>query len=75
MRCVILILMSSLALPLAAQEVTGDQNETDQGSADAAESELILDETEAEDEEESPERFIPTEEISQDLGVAFPVDI
>ena len=28
-----------------------------------------------EDEEESPGRFIPTEEISQDLGVSFPVDI
>jgi hypothetical protein len=28
-----------------------------------------------EDEEESSGRFIPTEEISQDLGVSFPVDI
>ena len=28
-----------------------------------------------EDDEDSPERFIPTEEISQDLGVSFPVDI
>lgn len=35
--------------------------------------ELILAETE--EEEESPDRFIPTEEISQDLGVSFPVDI
>lgn len=26
-------------------------------------------------EEESSVRFIPTEEISQDLGVSFPVDI
>ena len=26
-------------------------------------------------EEESPSRFIPTEQISQDLGVSFPVDI
>jgi hypothetical protein len=25
--------------------------------------------------EESPSRFIPTEQISQDLGVSFPVDI
>jgi len=25
--------------------------------------------------EESPTRFIPTEQISQDLGVSFPVDI
>tara|TARA_R110002073_G_scaffold74173_8_gene181586 strand:- start:603 stop:815 length:213 start_codon:yes stop_codon:yes gene_type:complete len=28
-----------------------------------------------EDEEESSVRFIPTEEISQDLGVSFPIDI
>ena len=28
-----------------------------------------------ETEEESSARFIPTEEISQDLGVSFPVDI
>lgn len=28
-----------------------------------------------EDEEESSVRFIPTEEISQDFGVSFPVDI
>ena len=28
-----------------------------------------------EDEEESSIRFIPTEEISQDFGVSFPVDI
>ena len=27
------------------------------------------------DEEDSSVRFIPTEEISQDLGVSFPVDI
>ena len=26
-------------------------------------------------EEESPGRFVPTEQISQDLGVSFPVDI
>ena len=31
--------------------------------------------TETPDEEESPGRFVPTEQISQDLGVSFPVDI
>ena len=41
-----------------------------------AEEDLILAEAEQEEaEEESPGRFIPTEEISQDLGVSFPVDI
>ena len=29
----------------------------------------------AEEDEESGARFIPTEEISQDFGVSFPVDI
>ena len=33
------------------------------------------DETQPSDEEESPSRFVPTEQISQDLGVSFPVDI
>ncbi len=34
---------------------------------------IAADETET--EEESAVRFIPTEQISQDLGVSFPVDI
>ena len=34
----------------------------------------LSEEVTAEDEE-SPTRFIPTEQISQDLGVSFPVDI
>jgi len=29
----------------------------------------------ADDADEDPRRFIPTEEISQDLGVSFPIDI
>ena len=32
-------------------------------------------EQEAEEERQSSGRFIPTEQISQDLGVSFPVDI
>ena len=60
--------------------------QTEENSSDA----LVLDEiesaessftagaaaaTETSDEEESPGRFVPTEQISQDLGVSFPVDI
>ena len=45
------------------------------GETGPAQEELVLDEIDSEDEEESPERFIPTEEISQDFGVSFPVDI
>jgi hypothetical protein len=33
------------------------------------------DREELDEPEESEARFVPTEEISQDLGVAFPVDI
>ena len=33
------------------------------------------DEQETEEEGQSNGRFIPTEQISQDLGVSFPVDI
>ena len=55
-----------------ATEETAPQSE--QQDEPQQEEDLILAETEA-DEEESPDRFIPTEEISQDLGVSFPVDI
>lgn len=43
----------------------------DTAAAQAAATEDAL----QEDEEESPGRFIPSEQISQDLGVSFPVDI
>jgi hypothetical protein len=33
------------------------------------------DQTDELEEEDSPSRFIPTEQISQDLGVSFPADI
>jgi hypothetical protein len=46
--------------------------ESQEDSSDLIASE-ILDTNE--DEESSSGRFIPTEEISQDLGVSFPVDI
>ena len=35
----------------------------------------IVEPGEALEDEESPGRFVPTEQISQDLGVSFPVDI
>ncbi len=50
----------------------GVESEESQGSDDDANREG---EEETEGEEESDARFVPTEEISQDLGVAFPVDI
>ena len=44
-------------------------------SAEASDSATAAEMTEPSDEEESPGRFVPTEQISQDLGVSFPVDI
>ena len=43
--------------------------------AAAENDELILGGEAEEQEEGANSRFIPTEEISQDLGVSFPVDI
>ena len=57
----------------AAQEATAQLEREDR------EDQEELDEPEESEESEQPEeseaRFVPTEEISQDLGVAFPVDI
>ncbi len=60
-----------------AEASTEQSVEPDQTTDDS--NELILaeveDETDAEAVEQSSRRFIPTEQISQDLGVSFPVDI
>lgn len=45
------------------------------GSAETSDSATVASVAEPSDEEESPGRFVPTEQISQDLGVSFPVDI
>lgn len=79
-----------LALPAAALWAAenpapqdSSQQNAQQESAEAGQTDdIVLDEEntasgsdEDESETESPGRFIPTEEISQDLGVSFPVDI
>jgi len=48
------------------QQVLAD---TDQEPADED------DDVDLEEDEDAPSRFIPTEQISQDLGVSFPADI
>ena len=59
-------------LPGAEDSSTAEENGAQE--VDPADSEdLILSDEEL--EEEGPRRFIPTEQISQDLGVSFPVDI
>ena len=52
-----------------------DTNLSSEELAAAENAELILGDEAEEQEEGSNSRFIPTEEISQDLGVSFPVDI
>jgi len=56
----------------AVEETTeiDQQAQLEQAASDA---EVIV--ADVAEEEESSARFIPTEEISQDLGVSFPVDI
>lgn len=82
MRVLLLTIMLLLtALVWAAENPVAQEPQSEQTQQaedpdnDQQETELVLDETETDEDEESPERFIPTEEISQDLGVSFPVDI
>lgn len=68
-------LLGTLQMALAqdgSQSAQTDSTGNEQTPVEQTE-EFILDETDG--LEESPDRFIPTEEISQDLGVSFPVDI
>jgi len=51
------------------QQVDGDELASDDSAA------AIDSDSDEASEEESPSRFIPTEQISQDLGVSFPSDI
>jgi hypothetical protein len=61
----------------AAQAVETGEAGAAQQQESAQETELAGDVSaqDADSDEESGARFIPTEEISQDFGVSFPVDI
>ena len=61
----------------AAQEVETEEASAAEQQGPVQDTELAGAESaqDAESEEESGARFIPTEEISQDFGVSFPVDI
>ena len=62
--------------PLEQSEENSDALVSDEiESAEASDSATEAAMTEPSEEEESPGRFVPTEQISQDLGVSFPVDI
>ena len=61
----------------AAQAVEREEASAPQQQESAQDTELAGDVSalDADSDEESGARFIPTEEISQDFGVSFPVDI
>ena len=59
---------ATLDTELTSEEITVNES-NDLGSGNGE------DEQETEEEGQSNGRFIPTEQISQDLGVSFPVDI
>lgn len=59
---------ATLDTELTSEEITANESD-DLGSGNGE------DEEESEEEGQSNGRFIPTEQISQDLGVSFPVDI
>ncbi len=73
----LMVSAAAVAQDTTPQDVAGDvSDQAEQQNEVLQQEEFILNESdEAEEEEESPDRFIPTEEISQDLGVSFPVDI
>ena len=58
-----------------AEENSGALVSGENESTESSDSATAAAATEPSDEEESPGRFVPTEQISQDLGVSFPVDI
>jgi len=80
-KWIFLIAMGIASATLLAAEATPDNQTEDlaaseQNTPEPADSDSenggAVDEA---PEEESPSRFIPTEQISQDLGVSFPADI
>lgn len=83
-KLILMFFLTSFQLGIAAENdppvqdaQQQDGSSEEQGAAQTEGEDLIPAEvTETnESEEESSARFIPTEEISQDLGVSFPVDI
>jgi hypothetical protein len=58
-----------------ATEETVVAETVDDAAAPISDAPNLGEPAEALEDEESPGRFVPTEQISQDLGVSFPVDI
>ena len=69
------LLAAEAELENQPQEIS--ENQQPDGNTVAADDSALDSESNSGDaaEEDSPSRFIPTEQISQDLGVSFPADI
>ena len=77
MNRILLLLFLSGAAGLQAQEATVEPPVTSEQQAGTTEAEETADEEDREltPEELTPDTFDPTEKVSEDLPVAFPVDI
>ena len=71
-----------LSSPFALAQEAGQADEKESSAMESQEIETDVDEALSTDNEEvlaqeadTDSRFIPTEQISQDLGVSYPVDI
>ena len=68
--------LSQPAEPEEAQEEnTAEPSGEEEEAPDLDSAPIAEVDTEEEVEQDSPARFIPSEQISQDLGVSFPADI
>jgi len=81
LKWIFMLAMGIASVTLLAAEATPDNQTEDLAVSEQDTQELvdpdsgIGDAVDEAPEEESPSRFIPTEQISQDLGVSFPADI
>jgi hypothetical protein len=70
-----LLLLSFISLNLAAQEVPPEPNQDKAVDTVPREEAADAEKKEQAAKPESPDTFEPSEEISEDLSVSFPVDI
>ena len=71
----ILLLALGAAVPVDTFAQSADEASADEEGQDARSETEVETEVEATEKKPSSEVFIPTEEISEDFAVSFPVDI
>lgn len=70
-----LLLLPFISLNLAAQEAPPESSQDEAAGTAPREKAADAEKTEQAAKPESPDTFEPSEEISEDLSVSFPVDI